>query len=42
MRGDGRQVLGVVIHVVAVDALAGAAMTVAMVGDNAKAVVEEE
>src|ERR1700678_720080 len=42
MRGQGRQVVGIVIHVVAVAGLGGAAMATAVMGDDAIAVVEEE
>ena len=42
MRGQRRQVVGVVIHVVAVAGLRGAAMAAPIVGDDAIAVVEEE
>ena len=42
MRGDGREVVSVVIHVVAVGYLAGAAMAAAVMGDDPKTVVQEE
>ena len=42
MRGQRREIVGVVIHVVAVADLAGAAVAAAVMGDDAKAVVEEE
>ena len=42
MRGQRRQVVGIMIHVVAVGGLAGAAMAAAVMGDDAIAVIEEE
>ena len=42
MAGHGGQVVGVVIHVVAVAGLAGAAVAAAVMGDDAIAVLEEE
>ena len=42
MRRHGRKVVGIVIHVVAVAGLAGAAMAAAVMGDDPIAVIEEE
>ena len=42
MCGQRREVVGVVIHVVAVAGLGGAAMAAPVVGDDAIAVLEEE
>ena len=42
MRGQRRQVVGIVIHVVAVARLGGPAVAAAVVGDDAIAVLEEE
>src|SRR5262245_40616106 len=42
MRGHRGEVVGVVIHVVAIGNLAGAAVAAAIMGDDAKAVIEEE
>jgi hypothetical protein len=42
LRGQRRQVIGVMIHVVSVGDLRGSAMTAAVVRDDAIAVVEEE
>ena len=42
MRGQSREVVGIVIHVVAVAGLAGPAMAAAVMGDDAIAVIEEE
>ncbi len=41
-RGQGREVVGVVIHVVPVGRLTGPAVAAAVVGDNAIAMIEEE
>ena len=42
MRGQRREVIGIMIHVVAVGHLAGPAMASAVVRDDAEAVVDEE
>src|SRR6185369_9731173 len=42
MRRHGREVVGVMVHVVAVGHLAGAAMAAAIMGDDPKAVVLEK
>src|SRR5215831_18293600 len=42
MRGDRREVVGVMVHVMTGATLAGAAMAAAVMGDNAEAVIEEE
>jgi len=42
MRGDCRQIVGIVIHVVAVTGLGRTAMSAPVVGYDAIAVVEEE
>ncbi len=42
MRGDGREVVGIVVHVMAVAGLAGAAVAAAVMGDDAIAVIEED
>src|SRR6185295_10071346 len=42
MGGHRREVIGIVIHVMAVGALSGPAVTAAIVSDDAIAVVEEE
>ena len=42
MRRHRRQVVGIVIHVVAVADLTGSAMAAAVMGDDAIAVIEEE
>ena len=42
MRDHRREVIGIVIHVVAVADLRGAAMAAAVMGDDAIAVIEEE
>ena len=39
MRGDGREVVGVMVHVMAVADLAGAAVAAAVMGDDPKTVV---
>ena len=38
MRGHGREIVGIMIHVVAVADLAGAAVAAAVMGDDAKTV----
>src|SRR5216117_2237811 len=42
MRGQGRKVVGIVIHVMAVARLGGPAVASSVMGDDAIAVVEEE
>ena len=42
MRRQGREVVGIVIHVMAVAGLAGAAVAAAVMGDDAETVVQEE
>src|ERR1700759_210242 len=42
MRGHRREVVGIMIHVMTVAGLAGAAMTAAVMGNDAKTVIEEE
>src|SRR6516162_11304842 len=42
MRSKRRQVVGIVVHVMAGSTLARAAMAAAVMGDDAKAAVEEE
>jgi len=42
MCGQRRQVVGVMIHVMAADGLGGAAMAAPVVGDHAEALAEEE
>ena len=42
MRGEGGQVVGVVVHVMAVGGLRGAAVAAAVMGDDAIALLEEE
>src|SRR5579863_5051182 len=42
MRRHGRQIVGIMIHVMAVADLAGAAMAAAVMRDDAIAVIEEE
>ena len=42
MRRHRREVVGIVIHVVAVAGLGGSAMAAAVMGDDAIAVIEEE
>jgi hypothetical protein len=42
MRRQGREVIGIVIHVMAVAGLTGAAVAAAVMGDDAIAVIEEE
>jgi hypothetical protein len=42
VRGHGRKVIGIVIHIVTVGRLARAPVTPPVMGDNAKAVIQEE
>ncbi len=42
MRGQGREVVGIMIHVMAIAGLAGAAVAATVMGDDAKTVVQEE
>ena len=42
MGGQRREIVGVVVHVTTVCALARAAMAAAVIGDDAKAAIEEE
>ena len=42
MRRQGREIVGIMIHVVAVGDLGGAAVTAAVMGDDAIALIEKE
>ena len=42
MRGHRREVIGIMIHVMAVAGLAGPSMAAAVMGNDAKTVIEEE
>ena len=42
MRRERREIVGIMVHVMAVGHLAGAAMAAAVMGDDAKTVIEEE
>ena len=42
MRRHGREIVRIMIHVMAVADLAGAAMAAAVMGDDPKAVIDEE
>ena len=42
MRGKSSQVVGVMVHIVAVGGLGGAAVAAAVMGDDAIAMLEEE